>query len=193
MRVVDSGIVNASFELFEWAEVKAYLHLRTDTEETTIMMQLRAAIEMIERRTNLTLVRRSFTIYFNGDEMENCTGGQIIPRFPVDISTHPTLNYLSAHSTGGLSTWSTYLDFKILESSPHRISLLEDASLPDVQLDEDAWRLTNIFCGYGDGECPEQLKMAVLMQLDSTFISNIDNERLINNAVRNFGLHGNSF
>ena len=190
MKVEAAGI-NTGTDLFTWAEVKAFLRIRVDNDESRIMDLMRAAVNEIEKRSNHVLVKRQFTIYLNDSELCDLEGGAVLPVLQIDPNVAPTLSYFSGISAG-VQQWTAYTDFYITTNTPPRLRLGKDASLPDTYDDKDEWRLV-VTAGYDDGDCPDALKYAVLLRTQGVYTGNVDMERLIENQLAPLKIHGNSF
>jgi uncharacterized phiE125 gp8 family phage protein len=188
---IDSAELTSSNDILTWGEVKAYLRIRVNNDEALLMDEMRSAVLRIEERTNTILVKRSFTVYFDGENLCNYNR-QVIPVNPVDLTVTPTLEYFSG-VTNGVRDWTAYTDFYVEEGSPAALRFTESASIPENHYDGhevEGWRMT---LTAGPTTVSQRLKTAVLVLMDIDYNELIDGERIITNLLKGVTLHGNSF
>lgn len=133
-------------------------HMRVDIneEDVTVDAYIKAARKWCERYTGKAFITQTWDLYL--DEW---------PASPVYLPLPPLQSVTSWKYTdddGNESTWASS-NYIVSTGTPGRITVVSDASLPTVTLQEADAVVIRFVCGYGDDpdDVDEQARQAVRM------------------------------
>ncbi len=141
----------------ELSEVKNYLKLDTDADDTFITSLIGAARRYVEQYLNRKLITQTLTEILDG-----------WPVFPYELELGPwqsltSITYVDLEQETG--TWDSSNYF--FDADTGRIALTEDGDTPDDDLREISSVKISYVAGYGDAgdSVPEDIKNAIKLMV----------------------------